>query len=216
MTLECDPPNLNVILANGAKQQSILSAKAKAAHADSDESTTLDTKRLSKHQKTTQKKKVDCPPNNLAPVSSPSPPLAITSTQVSNPPPGNIFSHCPDLPGRPTENCAADHPFFKKNKSLVYSFLVVNSLTLTEEGELVKGKLQCATCTAQSPSSGVFGIDHSNFGGSTGRFLKHFSTQHGHWWDEVVGIDHQNGVPQRGRAVAPTSVTQTRLETHPM
>lgn len=214
MANQRDPPDLNAILVEGAKRQSILSTKAQAARSSDADSTE---ERPLKRQKTkNQKSKSDPPPPSQ---NAPAPALTLAPSQpapavisVANPPTKNKFSHRPDLPARPTEKCAADHSFFKKNHSLVFSFLIVHSLALEEEGELIKAELQCAKCALQSPSDGMFRVDKGNFGGSTGRFIKHFKTQHPIWWADVTRIDEENGVTPKGKMTAPTNTSQMRLE----
>jgi hypothetical protein len=66
---------------------------------------------------------------------------------------------------------------------------------MTDDGELEKCILQCAKCKSASPNAGIFSInDPKAWGGSTGRYRKHFQEQHTSWWESVESTDKENGV----------------------
>lgn len=114
------------------------------------------------------------------------------------------YEHRKGLPGRPTENCAADSRHFSRSKSLVWSFIVILELRADADGKAQRAQLQCAHCYARGDRVAVW--DYDFFKPSTGRFVAHFKSKHEEWWSQVQKLD---GEALNGKAV--TKVHEVKM-----
>lgn len=102
----------------------------------------------------------------------------------------NNYSHRHSFPGRPSAECAADHPRWKGSESLAYTFLLADEFKTDEDtGKLQSARLRCAWCVAsQSLLVGTWTWTVKT-AGSTSNFLKHFSAKHSNAWDAAKRVD---------------------------
>jgi len=214
-----DPPDTNVILADGTKRVSKPSGKVKefvgaskhTLHQSDSGSESpnefLPPKKIPKKQTTltghfaptaAPKQHTIAPSASsshpIPPSTNPAPVTTVTATTEPS------YSHRPHLPGRPSEDCAADHHVFKRRNALAYHFLIIRDrkLVTNDDRELVSCTLQCSHCHRKGSFEGVFDIDDAEkWAGSTGRFNQHFERKHEAWWRETQDRDEAAGVKTR-------------------
>jgi hypothetical protein len=94
-----------------------------------------------------------------------------------------LFLHRKTLPGRPTENCAADNRHFLKSSLLAYHFLLITHIEEDQDGQLVNTTLKCTLCHQAGTNLGEWHAVKK--GGSIGNFMKHFRERHSTWWVQI-------------------------------
>src|SRR5271170_1103290 len=124
------------------------------------------------------------------PTSLPPVPPNLSPAVVATPTPSQIisaedkFAHRKDLPGHPANNCAADHPHFKRSSALAFQFLIVLSSESDADGDRTISKLQCALCHKSNPKLAIWTLP-KDWDSSMGNQNKHFREKHKLWWAEV-------------------------------
>ncbi|KAF8332244.1 uncharacterized protein EI90DRAFT_839929 [Cantharellus anzutake] len=91
-----------------------------------------------------------------------------------------------NLVGRPTKDCAADYPKWKKSKSPIYTFLILlpHTIQYNALGQLKWCVLRCSPCKDK-------GVNQTwtwktSGGGSTSNFNGHFETEHTQIWKRAL------------------------------
>jgi len=153
-----DPPDTNVILADGTKRVSKPSGKVKEFVGASPKKIPKKQTTLTGHFASTAAPKQHA----IAPSASSLHPIPPST----NPPPVTTAA------AAPTEPSYSHRP---------HHFLIIRDrkLVTNDDGELVSCTLQCSHCHRKGSLEGIFDIeDAEKWAGSTGRFNQHFERKH--------------------------------------
>ena len=98
--------------------------------------------------------------------------------------------HHKTMEGQPARDCAADHPKWRKLKSLAYTFLTVkpNSIAYNAIRQIEKCQLRCGLCT--TGGAGMEWNWASSSHGSTSNYIEHFNSNHKHIYQKAKEADN--------------------------
>ncbi|KAL0566857.1 hypothetical protein V5O48_015142 [Marasmius crinis-equi] len=98
------------------------------------------------------------------------------------------LQHRLKMPGCPSASCVADHPRFRDNKSLAYTFLYMEKPVHSTDGTTLEScEMLCSWCNAKGGKH-VWQWSEKNKG-STGNFMNHFRSKHTRVWEARVAED---------------------------
>ena len=100
------------------------------------------------------------------------------------------YMHRKTMEGRPARDCAADHPKWRKSKSLAYTFLTVepNSIAYNAIGQIEKCRLRCGLCI--TGGAGTEWNWASSSRGSTSNYIEHFNSNHKRIYQKAEEVDN--------------------------